>query len=239
MYRSKVLYILHAMGFLSGLFAPTLAALSMTNSQWLPFGIGLALYLLQILLISTAPETARGTSSQSGLHDYVEPSETDQERRSSPPTPFQTEASTSPSQRCAVFANFSTKDLKTLKKNIGSLLAMPNILICLLLFFVKNAAFQSESLVYQYASEKFDLKLQSTPWFKADLCVGAFLATAFILPWMTVSLRRRGAQLRHIELGVVRTSFTLMSIMFFVVWATPDWLLLGIGMSLCITHFFE
>ena len=238
-YRTKILYVLHSMGFFSGVLAPPLAALSMTNSRWFPFGIALALYLLQSGLISTAPETARGISSQFGLHDSLEPLETDHGRRSSPSAPSRTEDSNTSSRKYAVCGTVSIKALRTLKANMGKLLEIPNVLICLLLFFCKNAAFQSESLVYQYASERFDLKLQSTPWFKAILCVGALLATALILPCTTVSLRRLGARPRSIELGVVRGSFTLMSIMFFVVWATPDWLLLGIGMFSSITELLS
>lgn len=211
----------------------------MSKTLWLPFAIGIGLYILQATVVFVAPETAKLGAVRSDPGGVLKPAETSQGLLSSTFSPLRSRVSTSESQNSGNVGHIPLKRLKAVRTRIGRLLAVPNIATCLSLFLLKRIAFQSENLFYQYSSEKFDLKLQSTPSFRLALSGGAFFVTALILPLATVGFRRLGARHQLIELGVIRVSFTLMACTFFGVWAAPDSVIFGIGKSSSIENLFD
>lgn len=211
----------------------------MGKSLWLPFGMGIAFYILQAAAVIAVPETVQLSTSRSERPSDPEPLEINRQRCASTSDSSNERVLTSEASNSQIYVKIPVKALKTMKMKVGRLLALPNISTCLWLFLSKRIAFQSENLFYQYASEKFDLKLQSTPSFRLALSSGAFLVTAMILPTLTVGLRRLSIRHQHIELGVIRISFTLMAITFLGAWSAPDSVLFGIGKSSPIAETFH
>ena len=201
----------------------------MGKSLLLPLWLGIVIYILQVVIVSAAPETAGLSNSSSEIGCDVQQSLMDPRGSSLTSSSSHDPKPVINFQSNSIFACLPLKDLKAMQIKIKGLLMVPNVSICLLLFLLKRTAFQSEDLFYQYASEKFDLKLSSTPSFRLALSCGSVLATSLLLPIATIALRRLSFRHQLIELAVVRVSFTLMAITFFNVWAAPNPIRFGIG----------
>ena len=188
------MYILHAISLLSGVFAPQLAAWSMRQSLWFPFGVAFFLYTLQLLLVLISPETRKLGLAHSALLP-----------RTSSPTREVMPQSVRPTSVTKIYNVFST----------------PSTLACLLIFFLKRAGFQSEPMIYQYVSERFAWKLQETAWFRSAISTSSVIVVGLILPFGRAYLQGDKIQNQRIDRGVIQGSSMLLVVAFFGIWLAP------------------
>lgn len=217
LFRIQFLYILHAMSLLSGVLAPPLAALSMSYSLWLPFALALLLYTTQLGVALVAPET-KTISPMFGQPNSSSDLREENEAEDSSLSSFETREQYYPSL-----------EFKSAKEKVFKVLSTPQVIVCLVIFSLKRAGFQSQPFVYQYTSEWFGLELRQTPWLRSALSSSSVIVVGVLLPILTTCLRKTGLRDNSIDLGVIRGSVLLLAIMFLGTWAASKAILFGLG----------
>ncbi|MCJ1382411.1 hypothetical protein MMC17_005524 [Xylographa soralifera] len=214
--RIQLMYILHTLSLLSGVIAPPLAALSMSSNLWLSFGVASILYVVQLIFAFAAPETKDFAKA----HPRTE---------TSSPSAEANETHDSTSTLDVREREPQSSSSNSIRARVYRVVSEPQILLCLHIFFLKRAGFQSQPFVYQYASEKFGLKLEQTPWVRSALSISSVLVVGIVLPLATWYLHAAGFRSRSIGLGVIRGSLMLLTVSFSGVWAAARIIPFGLG----------
>lgn len=207
LFRIQFLYIMHAMSLLSGVLAPPLAALSMNYSLWLPFALALMLCTTQLGVALVARETKTispvfgESNSSSNLREG-------NEEEDFPLSSSETQE-----------RHYLSLEFKSAKEKVYKVLSTQQVIVCLLIFPLKRAGFQSQPFIYQYASERFGLELRHTAWFRSALSGSSVLVVGILLPILTICLRKTDLRDNSIDLGVLRGSVLLLAITFLGIWA--------------------
>ena len=208
---------MHMLSLLGGSLAAPLAALSMTRSLWLPFTLAFISCLAQLGLASTI----EGTQKTSPVLDNpLSCSASAEEDEAGSSEPFTSDVRGGR----AALSNFLHA-----KGKLYNVLSTPQIATCLAIFSLKRAGFQSQPFIYQYASERFILRLQQTPWFGAARSGTSVIIVGIGLPTLTSFLRKAGLQQRGIDLGVLRGTALILTTAFFGIWAASNTTFYSLG----------
>lgn len=219
--KIQFLYIMHAMSLLSGVLAPPLAALSMNYSLWLPFALALMLCTTQLGVALVARETKTispvfgESNSSSNLREG-------NEEEDFPLSSSETQE-----------RHYLSLEFKSAKEKVYKVLSTQQVIVCLLIFPLKRAGFQSQPFIYQYASERFGLELRHTAWFRSALSGSSVLVVGILLPILTICLRKTDLRDNSIDLGVLRGSVLLLAITFLGIWAAFKATFFSLAVVLC------
>jgi hypothetical protein len=135
--------------------------------------------------------------------------------------------------------------LSTILKTVILLLKHPASRFCFTTYILKRIAFASEGFMFQYASEKFLWPLHQTTWLRVGQASGAILATLVLCPLiMSVfskntttgdnGSKRCGRFPAHaIDLTIIRSALTILTLSFFAAWKAPSAVFLVIGTTPC------
>lgn len=211
LYRTRYMYIINTGPHISGLVAPLIETATMSVNVWLPFFVGIGAYILMLLVVLAMPDT-KPTLHTTQIEDV------DLEVES-------TNVVGSPNQ-----ISFP------LMGPVASLLKVPNLIICFILFLVKRTAFMSENLFYQNASVKYNLQLRQTPWFRSVKAVGSITVLTIVLPTITTLLQRLQYESQKTDLNIMRGSLFTMVIAFLVIYAASSPWVFASGKLLVFCH---
>ena len=209
---------MHMTSLLGGALAAPLAALSMSRSLWLPFALALVSCLIQLGIAFAITEDERNSPVPENSHSSSDSIDGDEAGPLLSIIPSIQEHQTYPSL-----------DFRSAKEKLLKILSIPQIVICLVIFPLKRAGFQSQPFIYQYASERFNLKLQQTPWFGAARSGSSVIVVGAVLPILTNFLRKTGLQKNAIDLGVLRGTALVLTMTSFGIWAASNTTLYSLG----------
>ncbi|KAF2727237.1 MFS general substrate transporter [Polyplosphaeria fusca] len=203
--RSQVLFYLHAMTHFARMFGPPLAASLMQRRLQYPFVLALSSMLIQLILVAILPETLP-----------VELQErSNRSRRSG-------QASDSSSMVSV------TTPVPPALESVRAMLGHVGLVIAFAAFVVKRAAFSSENLSFQYASEKMGKRLYQTVWLRVMNTIGATIVLSTVLPllghfgpWKTPRK----------DLAAMRGSLLVAVTGFSILFLSRDFVTLCLGMA--------
>ena len=203
----------------------------MARSMWLPFALALALYLAMGLLMCTVQETGESCTSTSASpksQDSVEPLLATTPEDTEPLLSTTPEATSEEQglQRPEVDEVINTHNPW---KETFKLLMTANLSIVLFCFFAKRIGFTSNIFFPQYASERFHLILQKTPWFRWIESSGSSLVLGLALPLITSQLQRQRVPPRRIDLTVIYSSLSVLTAGYFSAWRASNPTAFGAG----------
>lgn len=209
---------MHMTSLLGGALAAPLAALSMSRSLWLPFTLALVLCLTQLGIAFAITENERNSPVPENSHSHLDSTDGNEAEPLLSGIPSVQERQTP-----------ASLDFRSAKEKLLKILSIPQIVTCLVIFPLKRAGFQSQPFIYQYASERFRLKLQQTPWFGAARSGSSVIVVGAVLPILTNLLRKTGLQQNSIDLGVLRGTALVLTTTFFGIWAASNTTLYSLG----------
>lgn len=204
-----MLFLLHAVSHFARLLAPPIGALLMDTHLWIPFSVALSMMALRFVLIWLLPETMPCAMTTSERPDACI------QKAIGPQSSGPVQA-----PRSAV-SSLST---------ITWMVSHTGLIITFASFIVKRIAFSSESLAFQYASEKMHKKLSETVWLRVSNTAGATFALGTVLPIISrfgpwTSPRK--------DLWAMRGSLTGAALGSFVLFGGNNFTALCIGMVIC------
>lgn len=196
------MYLLAGIPHLTTLVAPPLSGFLMSQRIWLPFTIAIGALTLGLLILAFMPESLRHHSTHPGspllgAADTNTPDDSDEEGSSS-----QEQLPRGIHDRLPA----PTPETREWWRDIVTLIQMPGLPFCYMLFFFKPLAMISKAYVYQYASYNFDWGLSQTTWLRFAQAGGSSLATIAFLPLLSSLLHRRGLQAQLLDLNIIRLS---------------------------------
>ena len=227
-HRTRFMYLLAGIPHLTTLIAPPLSGLLMGVSVWVPFAVAIGALLLSLLLLLFMPESLDRAPAIKHLDDehshdpLLGPGDTlnngdsrDVEAQEAPPPVYQ------PSK-------------KEWWRDIATLLRMPGLPFCYVLFFCKPIAMIAKAYVYQYASFNFGWDLSKTTWLRFAQAGGSFFATIMVLPLLSsVLLNRKGLRARQLDMNVIRISLFIAIVGFLMLqFSFRVWMLL-VALFIC------
>lgn len=194
------MYLLAGIPHLTTLVAPPLSGFLMLQKIWLPFTVAIGALTLGLLILAFMPESlnhhsTRPQSPLLGGADTNTPDDSDEEGREDQLPRGIHDRLPAP-----------TPETKEWWRDIVTLVQMPGLPFCYLLFFFKPLAMISKAYVYQYASYNFHWGLSQTTWLRFAQAGGSSLATVAFLPLLSSILNRRGLRARMLDLNVIRLS---------------------------------
>ena len=254
LFRTKLLFLLHAGPHVHRLVTPLLAASLMKIGIYWPFITSFTLLAMTIVVTTLIDELAVPMEdSQSNIEYEGVPSEerirssTGHEEHLHEPGPRPnpslgqssvTGRSSMPLLRklsCEAPSLISLTWWQDTMSQILELFSTPTARFCLISFLVKRIAFTSEGFIFQYASEKFQWKLADTTLFRASAAIGGILTTTLICPMLTNCARSRNYNTHLLDFWIVRTCLIVLFFSFFTAFEATSgaWLLVAMfGMGL-------
>ena len=232
--RTRYMYLLAGIPHLTTLVAPPLSGFLMRQKIWLPFIVAIGALAVGLVVLALMPESLNHYSSHPrspllGAADTNTPDDSDEEG------PITQEQLPRGIHNRLPSPNPETREWW---RDIVTLIQMPGLPFCYLLFFLKPLAMISKAYVYQYASYNFNWGLSQTTWLRFAQAGGSSLATVAFLPLMSKVLNRRGLKAQILDLNVIRLSLFIAACGFVLLQLSyQSWmLLLGILSIRCNQH---
>lgn len=219
------MYILAGLPHASTLVAPPLSGFLMTIHPWLPFVVAIGALTLGLVILLVMPESLHQTKHPrspllgptDALQDHAE--EADQP----PMSPEQLPRGIHDRMPAVMPAK------REWWRDLVTLIQMPGLPFCYLLFFAKPVAMIAKAYVYQYASWNFHWRLSETTWLRFAQAGGSTIIVIIVLPLLTSGLNRRGLRAQQLDINVIRISLAVAMIAFLIIqFAFQGWeLILG------------
>ena len=237
-HRTRFMYLLAGIPHITTLIAPPVSGLLMRVSTWVPFAVAIGAYVLGLLVLLFMPESLHFTSTE-GHHDQDD--DQDRDRISGPRDTLSDHGSvheeaheglSSTGQLLPEDRNRESSPSPTKKawwRDIVTLLRMPGLPFCYVLFFFKPMAMISKAYVYQYAYYNFGWDLSETTWLRFAQAGGSFLATIVVLPLLSsIALHWKGWRAQQLDMNVIRSSLFIAITGFFLLqFSFHVWMLLA------------
>ncbi|KAJ8066985.1 hypothetical protein OCU04_004364 [Sclerotinia nivalis] len=217
--RTDVFFLAAATDLVAQLIAPSMAAILMAKSPWLPLTLGIFSFILGSLLIIFIPETLH-------IHQTSDPSHYPSPSNNDFPNSPKSQKSLLPTIKHQILAS-----LQSLKSSISILNSAPLILL-LITFVIKHFSSQSVDISLRYISNRFQfpLRYSSFLWsLRAGVQIILFL---LVLPSlsriMTTRLQMPPAKK---DLYLARTSILILTLGSILIAASPTLPLAILGMT--------
>lgn len=214
--------LLAATADISRCVAPPFEAWAMAHSLWLPFGLGLSAYGLIYVVALTMKETLVRLDSSSTIDTVFSSATISDEVSTSEPLLLNTEASHSTVADVPASNEGAETQSLPAKTKFSDMLANRNAVVCFVELFLRRVAFMSENYFYQYASERFQLPLRQTPWFRLSQALGSLLANGLGLPIISAQLRGIGISSMRTNLYMLRLSLLILTTGFLTIGAAKS-----------------
>ena len=199
----------------------------MVVALWIPFAVSIALMISRYVFIWYLPETRPCLEAGSDSGPTLS-----QSQQVSIPEHVGLSAQPLPSQK----RSGASYALIFIPRKIREYSSHPLLVFSFLCFFLKRAAFTSENLIYQYASEKLHIRLYQTAWLRAVQSSAAVFVTSIGLPLSVQLCFRRQLRPLAVHLGAVRLSLVIVIFGFPCFWLANGPTFMGIGQ---LTTFFQ
>lgn len=233
------MFILAGIPHVTTLIAPPLSGVLMRIQIWVSFAAAAGALGLSLVILLLMPESLnhKSTSETDNQHHdpLLGPGDTldgnEAEAAEDPTQPQQ------PPRGIHDRMPAPSPGQKEWWRDIVTLLQMPGLPFCYILFFFKPVAMIAKAFVYQYASYNFHWDLDQTTWLRFAQAGGSTLATIIVLPLLSSVLNRRGLQAQHLDMTVIRVSLLIASVGFLMLqFSYHGWMLL-LGMSQSLSQF--
>ena len=213
------MYILAGIPHLTTLVAPPLSGLLMSIKIWLPFAAALGALILGVIILIFMPESLHRQRHIHAVNSEVSPLFESADGR--PSAESLEEPPRSPDPPGPNVEN------KQWWRDVVTLLRMPGLPFCYMLFFFKPLAMISKAFVYQYASYNFHWGLSQTTWLRFAQAGGSTLATVIVLPLLSSLLNRRDLRAQVLDLNVIRISLFVAAVGFLLLqFSYSSWMLI-------------
>ena len=213
------MYILAGIPHLTTLVAPPLSGLLMSIKIWLPFATAIGALTLGVIILIFMPESLHRQGHCHAVNPETSP------LLDAADSPMSTETQEEPPP-LPNHLNSGTEGKKWWR-DVITLLQMPGLPFCYMLFFFKPLAMISKAFVYQYASYNFHWGLSQTTWLRFAQAGGSTLATVIVLPLLSSVLNRRNLRAQMLDLNVIRTSLSVAAIGFLLLqFSYSSWMLI-------------
>lgn len=199
------MFLLHSVAHLVRIPAVLVSSALMDNYLWMPFALAFGFMAATFLCVAGIPETLPrpryAPLFESGAIRI--PTQAIPERSIWTPV--------SEEERNNNQSQLQSAESTTTRK-IAALLRQPVLCIIFLGFLLKRVAFASvsEAFIYQYASERFKMKLSQTFGIRLTEIVGALVTTIVILPLVTHLWHAGQTYLARRDLWIARGSIILL-----------------------------
>ena len=236
-YRTRFMYLLAGIPHLTTLIAPPVSGILMRVRIWVPFAVAIGSLALSLVLLFFMPESlnSASTNKQQDHDPLLGPGDTfnndrdEEEENTSHSLPSAEQLPRGIHDRLPAPA----PSKKEWWRDIATLLQMPGLPFCYILFFLKPVAMISKAYVYQYASYNFDWGLSQTTWLRFAQAGGSSLATVMVLPLLSSVLNRRGLRAQQLDINVIRISLLIAAIGFLMLqFSFQGWMLL-VALFIC------
>ena len=234
-HRTRFMYLLAGVPHVTTLIAPPISGVLMRVRTWVPFAVAIGALGLSLILLFFMPESLNHASNVKH-HDHdplLGPADTlDTNSDSDEEAQAQAQAQARPTADQlprGIHDRLPTtpSSKKEWWRDIATLIQMPGLPFCYILFFFKPVAMIAKAYVYQYASYNFHWDLDQTTWLRFAQAGGSSLATVMVLPLLSSVLNRRGLQAQHLDINVVRISLFIATVGFLMLqFSFQGWMLL-------------
>ena len=202
----------------------------MVTRIWLPFAVAIGALTLALLIIFLMPESLSRKQDSPLLDGHDSPllDAVDAETPTEPTEEIPQIPGRLPNGSHDRMSDTDTDPKKqTWWEDIITLLRMPGLPFCYILFFFRPLAMISKAFVYQYASYNFGWGLSQTTWLRFAQAGGSSLATVAVLPLLSAALNKRGLQAQILDLNVIRASLLIAVVGFMLLQLSyQSWMLL-------------
>lgn len=221
-FSSQTLFFLHAVAHFCRLPALLLSSVFMDTHLWLPFVLAFFFLFANFMILWAIPETAPGKSAPSlcSLDANAEVIAAEPEELDG----LIARPSSSADDSVSTHKRPNLQRVSTMLRHTG-------VFIILATFMTKRIAFSSasESFIYQYASERFHMRLSQTFPVRVTHIAGALLVTLLILPLVSHYWRSRDAYPPLRDLWISRATMTVAVFGFLIIWTALRYDVLCIG----------
>lgn len=194
----------------------------MAISLWLSFALSAIIYFIISAFIWSIPETKNNVNSPPHI-----PSISNTEEPLIPAFEAQVEEDAELNEEVPGTVTHGTQPwMETLQ-----LVMTRNPSIILFCFFMKRIGYTSYAFLPQYASERFHMILRQTPWFNWAEAFGSTLALGFLLPSLTVYMRRKEISVRKRDLIIINGSLLILIVAYFIISQASLVVVFGAGES--------
>jgi MFS family permease len=219
--RTKFLYILASIAHINKIIGPVVGALLMGIDIYLPFAVGLGLWVLSLLLIPFLPREAVHKDDAAKLSSEV----------ADETQPLLQEVHED--ERLVATDGLNGSKRTVLLSESFRLFAIPGLALVFMLFTMNQVAIASEKFIPQYASEILHWPLKRTTWFRVSQAIAASFLTLVFFPILTSFITRKHYSPQKWDIMVIRISLLVLASGFFATWRADSAVVLGLASFLC------